>query len=90
MKIQKLLDGLKASGVRINDVQAARLYLQSQSDLAAGVMALVRQGRSIGVQFSSTPQVFNGPGVTATLEGAGLSKEQIQEFFANIQIVYSY
>lgn len=81
---------LKAAGVQVHGEKAARSHLAQAEDFQQAILALSRQGRSMGVTFTADPQALNRPAVLDALMEAGLGKVQADEFFANISTFFGY
>lgn len=81
---------LKAAGVQIHGEEAARSHLEQAEDFQQAILALSRQGRSMGVTFTADPRALNSPAVLAALMEAGLGTMQADEFFANVSTFLGY
>lgn len=76
---------IKKAGIKVSNEEAA-LNLLFEATQRDAIVRLVRQGRSMGVVFSSDPQSINGPQLRKILLEHGLSEDEVGEFFANIKI----
>lgn len=81
-----ILSKLQAAGVQIQGEAAVRSHLAETDNSVQGLLALARQGRSIGVSFSAEPLTFNGPALVEALQLEGFTSDQAKAFFANTNI----
>lgn len=87
--MEQFLSDLKSAGIQIENEPMARSHIELAENIQLAVLELSRQGRSIGVTFSSNPMKLNAPAVVEALKEAGFNDVQVGEFFANTSIQYS-
>lgn len=85
--MKTILEELKASGIQVGGEEKAYSYLAEAADIQQAILALAKQGRSIGVTFSSNPIQLNVPAAKAVLTRIGLNENQVGIFFANVSIL---
>lgn len=86
--MDQFFGGMKNAGVDIKGEAIAREYLTTVGDVPSGITALARQGRSMGVEFTTDLQRFSGPALDAVLTQAGLTEDQVIEFLANTKLQF--
>ena len=79
---------MKDAGLEISEEIKAREHLRASQDCCLGILALSRQGKHLGITFSSDLQHFNGPALKKALFDAGFTQVQFDQFLANTQIRY--